>query len=152
MLSTVSSVPRKVIKYVQGEWKNVSKWKMITKREIYINSSTSKDSVFSVTWYYALGYMFPNILNEQVTFIFQKFKDRQTLNPWKGNMTCSFKPRPTYPVQQCHIRKDQNPQLHHCKHLKTHRVVQCFTVCKTIPKQQWNSAHVLDQQYKKINL
>jgi len=82
MLSTVFSVPRKAINYVQGEWKNVCKWEMVKKSKIYTNSSTSKDSVFSVTWYCALDYMFSDISNKHVTFIFQKFKERQTLNHW----------------------------------------------------------------------
>jgi len=82
MLSTACSVPRKAINYVQGEWKNVCKWEMAKKSKIYTNSSTSKDSVFSVTRYCALDYMFSDILNEHVTFIFQKFKERQTLNHW----------------------------------------------------------------------
>jgi len=47
--------------------KNVSKWEMVTNSKIYTNIGTSKDSVFSVTRYCALGYMFPDILNEQVT-------------------------------------------------------------------------------------
>lgn len=107
-LSTVCSVPRKAIKYVQGELKNKSKWEMVMNSKIYTNSSTSKDSVFCdmimytglhVPWHF-----------ERTSHLHLPAVKGKSLNPWKMKVTCSFKMlRPTYPLTQCHVRKDQNP-------------------------------------------